>query len=164
MDSQFDKPENTPDDLLRNYPECLIINDPDLKSMPVIFGEGILTIVFWGLWFYLWLPLISALAWLFGFHILYSYIVELGGLEGFLRQLNVFCSGIVMSSAMLVLWSFYNLKRYGAYNRRNIALQTNDEALMKRFSLTEGQLNHMRRAKRVTVYFIPREALDRSSR
>jgi len=150
--------ENTPDELLNDYPECLIINDPDLKSMPVVFGEGILTIIFWGLWFYLWLPLISALAWLFGFHMLYSYIVELGGLEGFLKQLDVFCSGIVVSSAVLILWSFYNLKRYGAYNRRTIALQTNDEALMKRFSLTKDQLIHMRKAKRVTVFFVPQKS------
>jgi len=149
--------------MLDNYPDCLIINNPDLKSMPVILGERALTVVFWGLWFYLWLPLLSALAWLFGFHILYSYIVELGGLDGFLHQINMLFSGVVMSSGMLVLWSFYNLKRYGSYNRRTIALKTDDEALMKRFSLTADQLNHMRVAKRVTVFFVPRKAADRAA-
>ena len=155
VDAMENRPEGRADTLPDNYPECLIINEPDLKSMPVVFGEGVLTIVFWGLWFYLWLPLVSALAWLFGFHILYSYIVELGGLDGFLRQLDVFCSGIFVSSAMLALWSFYNLKRYGSYNRRSRALRTNDEALMRRFSLTKAQLNHMRKAKRVTIFFVP---------
>ena len=157
------KSKHRQDVLLGNYPDCLIINEPDLKSMPIIFGEGILTVLFWGLWFYLWLPLISALAWLFGFRLFYSYFVALGGFEGFIRQLNVFCSGVVLSSGMLALWSFYNLKRYGSYNRRTIALRTNDKALMRRFSLTEGQLNHMRKAKRVTVFFLARPSEESTS-
>jgi biofilm PGA synthesis protein PgaD len=144
---------NNPDDLLENYPENLIIDRPDLKSMPFLLGEQLLTLIFWGFWFYLWLPLISILAWAFGFHILYSHIVALGGFEGFLKQLHVFFGGIFFASGILALWSLYNLKRYGAYNRRTEVFTTDHEALEKFFSLSSDQLRTMHQAKRLTVSF-----------
>ncbi len=155
MDARQETITADPKDLLQDYPECLIINRPDLKSKPLILGEQILTIIFWGFWFYLWLPLISVLAWLLGFHVLYSHIVVLGGFEGFLRQLNVFCAGIVVASALLALWSFYNLKRYGELNRRTGILVTDSEALKKTFSLSDAQLHLMQQAKHASVAFAP---------
>jgi len=56
------KTDDTFDDNGQAYPECLIINKPDLKNMPLLFGEGSLTILFWGVWFYFWLPIISMVA------------------------------------------------------------------------------------------------------
>jgi biofilm PGA synthesis protein PgaD len=144
---------SSPDDLLENYPENLIINRPDLKSRPLILGEQILTLIFWGFWFYLWLPLISIFAWVFGFHILYSHIVALGGFEGFLQQLHVFFGGIFFASGILALWSFYNLKRYGTYNRRTDVLTTDHEALKKSFSLSDDQMHTMRKVKTLTASF-----------
>jgi biofilm PGA synthesis protein PgaD len=141
----------SPDGLPENYPDNLIIDRPDLKSRPLIFGEQLLTLIFWGFWFYLWLPFISVLAWAFGFHIFYSHMIALGGFAGFLKQLNVFFGGIFFASGILALWSLYNLKRYGAYSRRTAVLMTDHEALQKTFSLSGDQLDTMRRAKKVTV-------------
>jgi hypothetical protein len=91
----------SPDGLPENYPDNLIIDRPDLKSRPLIFGEQLLTLIFWGFWFYLWLPFISVLAWAFGFHIFYSHMIALGGFAGFLKQLNVFFGGIFSPRASL---------------------------------------------------------------
>jgi biofilm PGA synthesis protein PgaD len=138
-------------DLLQNYPENLIINRPDLKSKPLIFGERILTLIFWGFWFYLWLPLISVVAWLLGFRILYSHIIELGGLDEFLVQINIFSSGIFAASGILALWSFYNLKRYGAYNRRNKVYYTDLHGLASHLSIAATELKTIQQAK--TLHF-----------
>ena len=135
------------DDPLQNYPEKLIINRPDLKSMPLIFGERILTLLFWGFWFYLWLPLISVIAWLLGFQILYLHIMELGGLDEFFVQLNIFSIGIFAASGILALWSFYNLKRYGAYNRRNKVYYTDLHGLASHLSITTQDLHRIQQAK-----------------
>ncbi len=141
------KNKTTVDDPLHNYPDKLIINRPDLKSRPLLFGEGILTLLFWGFWFYLWLPLISVVAWLLGFKILYSHIIALGGLDEFLVQLNIFSIGIFSASGILALWSFYNLKRYGAYNRRNKVYTTDLHGLAAHFSLTTQELQKIQQEK-----------------
>ncbi len=138
-------------DPLQNYPDDLIINRPELKSMPLIFGEGILTLLFWGFWFYLWLPLISVVAWLLGFQVLYSHIMALGGLDEFFVQLNIFSIGIFSASGILALWSFYNLKRYGAYNRRNKIYRTDLHGLAAHLSLSTRELVKIQQAK--TIHF-----------
>ena len=141
------------ENLLRNYPDDLIINRPDLKSRPLIFGEGVLTLIFWGFWFYLWLPLISVVAWLLGFRILYSHIMALGGLDEFLVQLNIFSIGIFAASGILALWSFYNLKRYGTYNRRNKIYCTDLHGLATHLSLSTGELAEIQQAKTLIFSF-----------
>ena len=144
---------SAPDDPLLDYPDSLIINPPDLKSRALIFGEEILTIIFWGFWFYLWLPLISVIAWLFGFSLLYTHMVKLGGFDGFLDQIDTFTTGIILVSGSLALWSLYNLKRYGAYNRRNKILVTDLDKLTEDFSITAQDLNRVQQAKIVSFFF-----------
>jgi len=145
--------QNEVNELLRNYPDELIINRPDLKSRPLIFGEGVLTLIFWGFWFYLWLPLISVVAWLLGFRILYSHIMALGGLDEFLVQLNIFSIGIFAASGILALWSFYNLKRYGAYNRRNKFYYSDLHGLAAHLSLSTRELAEIQQAKTLIFSF-----------
>ena len=148
----INKPGQT-EDLLRNYPDELIINRPDLKSRPLILGEGILTLIFWGFWFYLWLPAISVIAWLLGFRFLYSQIVTLGGLDEFLVQLNIFSFGIFIASGILASWSFYNLKRYGAYNRRKKFYNSDLQGLASHLSLSVEELADIQRAKTLKFSF-----------
>ncbi len=150
---QIDEQTTADGDLLQDYPDDLIINRPDLKSRPLILGEGILTLLFWGFWFYLWLPLISVVAWLLGFRILYSHIMALGGLDEFLVQLNIFSIGIFAASGILALWSFYNLKRYGAYNRRNRIYTTDMHGLAAHLSLSTRELTEIQQAKTLIFSF-----------
>jgi len=151
--TEYREKKTVAEDLLHNYPEKLIINRPDLKSIPLIFGERVLTLLFWGFWFYLWLPLISVIAWLLGFKILYSHIMELGGLEEFFVQLNILTVGIFAASGILALWSFYNLKRYGTYNRRNKVYYTDLHGLASHLSITTQDLQRIQQAKIVYCSF-----------
>lgn len=148
---RINKQTTTGADLLRDYPDNLIINRPDLKSRPLLLGEGILTLLFWGFWFYLWLPLISVIAWLLGFQVLYSHIMALGGLDEFFVQFNILSIGIFAASGILALWSFYNLKRYGTYNRRNRIYTTDMHGLAAHLSLSAEELTKIQQAK--TLYF-----------
>ncbi len=146
-------PKRLQDDPLRDYPENLIINRPDLKTRALLIGEGILTTLFWGFWAYLWLPIISLIAWLFGFQILYIHMVELGGFDGLLHQMGTFSSGIGIFSGTLAVWSFYNLKRYGSYNRRNKTLRTNTKQMAEEFSVTYEIIDDIRKSKTVRFHF-----------
>jgi len=135
------------------YPDCLIIERPDLKSRPLLLGEGLLTLMFWGFWFYLWLPLISLLAWGFGFRIFYNQMVALGGFSGFFQQLHLFTSGVALVSGVMAIWSLYNLKRYGLYNRRNRPLQTDLDQLAAMLNMPSQQLAVIQQAKRIVFSF-----------
>jgi poly-beta-1,6-N-acetyl-D-glucosamine biosynthesis protein PgaD len=154
MKTHFEK--NT-DDIVdakgQPYPDCLIINQPDLKNMPLLFGEGILTILFWGAWFYLWLPVVSMLAWWLGFKFFYRHMVELGGFSGFIKFLNVFFSGIFLLCGALAIWSFYNLKRYGSYHRRNKTMITDMNKLAADFNVSNEKLQKTQKAKRISFSF-----------
>ncbi len=152
--------ERVQDDPLLDYPENLIISRPDLKSRALLFGEGILTVLFWGFWVYLWLPLISVIAWLLGFRILYIHMVELGGFDGFLQQLDTFSIGIGLLSGSLALWSLYNLKRYGSYNRRNKVEWTDMEKLAADFSLTTREVSEIQQAKIVSFHFDEQDVIS----
>ena len=135
------------------YPDCLIINKPNLKNMPLLFGEGVLTILFWGVWFYLWLPIISMVAWWLGFSFFYRHMVELGGFNGFIKFLNVFLSGIFLLCGALSIWSFYNLKRYGSYHRRNKTMITDMAKLATNFNISREKLQKTQTAKRISFSF-----------
>ena len=68
---------------------------------------------------------------------------------------RVFRVAVVVASALLALWSFYNLKRYGDLHRRTGILVTDPEALKKTFSLSDAQLHFMQQAKHASVAFAP---------
>jgi len=141
------------------YPDCLIIDRPDLKSMPLLQGERILTVIFWGFWFYLWLPLVSLLAWGFGFQIFYKQMIALGGFHGFIQQLSVFTSGVALVSGAIALWSLYNLKRYGSYNRRNRLLETDMAQLAASFNMPSRKLTEIQEAGRIVFSFAEDDAI-----
>jgi len=152
MAKQKNKPSAT-HDIFPDYPEELIINRPELKSRALRLGEGFVTVIFWGFWFYLWLPLVSVFAWMIGFRILYVHMIELGGFNGFLQQLHVFTSSIALLSGALACWSFYNLKRYGGLQRRNHTLLTDMEQMERDFSLTENELGAIQSAGNIVITF-----------
>jgi len=154
MKTEIDKKvEIITDENGRPYPECLIIDKPDLKSMPLLFGEGLLTVLFWGIWFYLWLPIISMLAWWFGFKLFYRHMVELGGFNGFIQFLDVFFFGVFFLCGALALWSFYNLKRYGSYNRRNHVLKTDMNKMAGYHNISIQKLQKTQFSKHVSFSF-----------
>ncbi len=162
MPIHFDKEiEPIMDTAGKPYPDCLIIDRPDLKSRPLLFGEGVLTILFWGFWFYLWLPLVSLMAWIFGFKFLYRQMIELGGFAGFIQQLNIFSSGIALVSGAIAIWSFYNYKRYGSYNRRNKLLKTNTEQLAATLNVSTKRLSEIQQAKRIVFSFTDDDSIDK---
>lgn len=143
------------------YPDCLIIDRPDLKSMPLVLGEGALTIIFWGFWFYLWLPLVSLLAWGLGFQILHKHMVALGGFDGVIEQLHVFTSGVALVSGAIALWGFYNYKRYGRYTRRNITLAPDMDKLAAGFNMPTEKLAEVQQAKHLAFSFADDDSITK---
>lgn len=96
----------------------VIIDAPSLQSLRQKYAFSAVTLVFWALWFYLWLPLVSALAWLFGVETIYQYMIVLDGYQAFLELLGWYALTVLLIGISLVGWALYNQVRFRGKERR----------------------------------------------
>jgi len=98
----------------------LIIEKPDLVPWPNRLGWGIFTAIFWIIWIYLWMPLITLALWYLGFdfynrlflHNTPSQLVELHHI--FL----LYSSVIAALGGSLLLWARAEFLRFRNVHRR----------------------------------------------
>jgi poly-beta-1,6-N-acetyl-D-glucosamine biosynthesis protein PgaD len=82
-------------------------------------AEVTATALFWGLWLYVVMPLVSLLLWLAGVQVFVEQMITLGGYEAFLEKLMTY--GLVVLAIMLTIfaWVLWNVKHYGKRNTRS---------------------------------------------
>lgn len=110
-----------------------LIDRPDLQSAQQRTLYGLLTLAFWALWFYLWLPLVALLAWALGFQQAYKYMVVLDGYQQLLRLLGIYSLIILLLGGGLVLWASYSIYRFRGIERRSAHREISSAALAKHF-------------------------------
>jgi len=94
-----------------------IIERSDLQSPRQRTLSGALTLAFWALWFYLWLPVLALLAWALGVQQAFKYMVVLGGYHEVIRLLGLYSLIILLLGGGLVLWASYNIIRFHGVER-----------------------------------------------
>jgi len=99
-----------------------LVERPDLQSRRQQVLYGALTLAFWSLWFYLWLPLLALLAWALGIQQAFKYMVVLGGYRDVLALLGIYGLVILLLGGGLVAWATYNIIRFRGIERRTAAL------------------------------------------
>lgn len=97
----------------------LIIKNPALQSTGQKVLYGTITIAFWALWFYLWLPLIMLAGWGFGLHQFFDIMVVQRGLDSLREVLVFYLITIAVMGGALILWATYNWLRFSGKERRN---------------------------------------------
>ncbi len=95
-----------------------LIERPDLQSPRQRQVYGALTLVFWALWVYLWLPLLALLAWSLGVQQAFKYMVVLGGYHEVLQVIGMYSLIVLLLGGGLVLWAAYNIVRFRGDERR----------------------------------------------
>lgn len=96
----------------------LIIEDPGLQSTGQKVLYGTLTVVFWALWIYLWLPLITLLGWSFGVVRFVDIMMVHEGLAALGKVLWIYLLVIAVLGGGLILWALYNWLRFAGKERR----------------------------------------------
>lgn len=91
----------------------LIIHHPEKQTDTQRWGLRLITAGFWMFWFYLWIPFVSLLAWIFGYHIFEYHMIELGGYRGLVDLLGDYFMIIVLLGGGLIAWAAYNIRRFG---------------------------------------------------
>ena len=133
----------------------LVIERPDLQAWRQKYGYAALTFVFWGLYLYLWQPLLSLVLWFLGLGLAYQEMLHLGGFRGLLDVL-VFYVGIICAvSAVFLGWGWINYLRFRGVDRRQAAPAVSPQELTEFFSVAPENLIQWRACKSLTLHHDP---------
>lgn len=138
--------------MTRNIPEHPeIIRRPDLQAAgPRWLFRGF-TMLAWGVWLYLFLPLLSLLLWALGVERFIRLVIE-PGTHGQLVAVLAF-AGILAGLALLVVgWSRYQGHRARTAPRRHQSAPVTDEMTAERFKVTAEMLNAIRNHRVVVLH------------
>jgi biofilm PGA synthesis protein PgaD len=118
----------------------LIIERPDLQSARQRTLYGLLTLVFWALWFYLWVPLLALLAWALGVQQAFKYMAVVGSYHQMAKVLGDYGLVILLFGGSLLLWAGYNIMRFSGVERRAAPMPVSAGEITRYFGTDQSDL------------------------
>ncbi|AUD78760.1 poly-beta-1,6-N-acetyl-D-glucosamine biosynthesis protein PgaD [Kangiella profundi] len=129
----------------------LIIDKPhSLKTHHKVTYLSV-TFIFWAIIFYLWQPLISLVAWYFGFELFYDHMIELGGYKEFANILLIYLQVIVLLGVVFLAWAKINELRFRGKSRRKLVAVVTDSDIASYFRVEERQLKECMEQKTLSL-------------
>lgn len=129
----------------------LIISKPERIKPIQKLSELTVTMLFWMIIFYLWQPLISFIAWSFGYKWYYQHMITLGGIEHVINALLDYLSVILMLGGALILWAITNKWRFKNKNKRSSINPVDSKAIAQHFNVESEDLAKMLIAPNVSL-------------
>ncbi len=129
----------------------LTIYHPEL--VPVT-KRGVLLFIFsigWLLWFYIMLPVIAALGWLFGYHRLDVFVLS-DPAQTF-QTLRIYGLIITAGGMLFIFWAVYNWLRFRNYDRRGTPIPASAQDIAQIFKLEEEAVLWARQQKIIDFSF-----------
>ncbi|MDP2248746.1 MAG: poly-beta-1,6-N-acetyl-D-glucosamine biosynthesis protein PgaD, partial [Nitrosomonadales bacterium] len=112
---------------------------------------GALTLGFWALWFYLWLPLLALLAWSLGLQQAFKYMVVLEGYQEVIQLLGLYALIILFLGGGLIVWAVYNIIRFSGVERRTDALPVTPKEIGHHFDQDPKAVANWQNQRRLCV-------------
>lgn len=97
----------------------LIIERPDLQPRSQRLVSMLLTVFFWVLWAYLWMPLLALLGWALGVTLYYEEMIMRDGHRILFEVLPWYAAAVALLGGSLVAWAMYNYYRFRGRERRS---------------------------------------------
>lgn len=129
-----------------------IIDIPSLQSLKQRFGYSVLTFLFWVLWIYLWLPLVSLFAWWVGVDLFYQEMIVKGGSQAVVQMVVWFSLVVLLSGVTFLGWAAYNLFRFRNKNRRKAIEAVKMADMAKVFNVSVKQLSKYHHTKCLVIH------------
>lgn len=129
----------------------LVIDMPGLQTIRQRYASNVITFVFWIFWFYLWLPLISLIAWVLGIDLFYESMVVMGGYDKFVERLPIYALIVAAIGALLVAWGVYNMQRFRGKERRTHVHPVDISAIAGYFIVDPAQLAEWQQARNIVI-------------
>lgn len=130
----------------------LIIQHPEWQSTGQRTLFASITLAFWALWFQLWLPLITFIAWSLGIGFVYEHMVDLAGYRGLTRLLGIYGIVILTMGGSLIGWALYNYLRFRGVERRSARAPVSAEMLASSYRLNPSDLKSWQSARRLVIH------------
>ncbi len=128
-----------------------IINTPKLQTLRLRYASALLTLIFWVIWFYLWVPLITLGGWWFQIRFFQQEMIIVDGLGAFLNVLPVFIAVIFGLTGSLGIWALYNFNRFKGVDRRKALQPVQKQQLLNFWAISETDLNIAQSNKASTI-------------
>lgn len=112
---------------------------------------GFVTLAFWGFYFYLWAPLVTAISWLLGGHLawlqLYEYKQSIDPFLVIALPIMLVCSAV-----LLIAWAEYNRFRFAGKERRNPRQDVTREEMARELGASPALAAELLSGKAVTLH------------
>lgn len=129
------------------------IDAPELLTARQRTRDTLFTALMWGVYLYLWVPLVSLFAWLLGFEFAYDVMVRSGG-AGDLGDVIVFYAIVVVIIFLTVTaWSLGNRLRYGKLHRRHEHSPVALASMARYFELEDAAVEQLRQMRSASIEF-----------
>jgi biofilm PGA synthesis protein PgaD len=129
----------------------IIINRPELQSpLQRVTTRGI-TLVFWMIWIYLWLPLISLAAWLAGIRLFREHMLDNDGYKALFSDMHEYALVIAFIAIVLIGWARYNLVRFRGEDNRKTSIHADLASQAQRFNIPPQQLRDWQETRRLVI-------------
>lgn len=129
---------------MADLPEQMYFSAPEEMTHRERARDTLITAVLWAVYLYLWVPLVSLLAWAMGFEFAYDVMVRAGGARDLLPILLEYLVVVSIIFSAFTIWSVSNRLRYRDLNRRARRAPVRDEALSDYFQIPVSQIAAMR--------------------
>ena len=138
---------------MTGLPGKLQIDAPELLSGRERVRDTVFTALMWGIYLYLWVPLVSLFAWVLGFEFAYDVMVRAGGATD-LGKIIVFYAVVVAVIFLTVTaWSLGNRWKYGGLHRRHATNPLGTAQMARYFGIDEETVERLRSAPAVSIVF-----------
>ena len=129
----------------------LIIERPELQTPTQRYGYLSVTLICWFLWLYLFVPLLSLVAWVLGATLVYQVMLQNLDTAELVALLRVYGAGIASLTGVYLLWAVTSYLRFRNVERRSFAPSTDDAALARSHHLDAAELAALRTGGRTDV-------------
>jgi biofilm PGA synthesis protein PgaD len=129
----------------------VVIDRPELQARHRRVLYSTATMAAWGLWMYLWLPLVTLVAWWLGATRFFGEIV-VPETRTMLTALATYLAIVACLGVALIGWSRYNLRRFGPRGRRQAPPVVADAAIAEHFQVSDEDLRRGREARTLVIH------------
>ncbi|MCH9027477.1 MAG: poly-beta-1,6-N-acetyl-D-glucosamine biosynthesis protein PgaD [Proteobacteria bacterium] len=113
--------------------------------------DTFLTLLMWGVYIYLWIPLITLGAWLAGFDRFYEVMINYGGFDVVMGLLDWYALMIITIAGCIVSWSGINYRRFHGKERRYSAPGTEARKISEFFGVPETEIDRIQSSRRLLI-------------
>lgn len=131
----------------------LIIERPDLQTLTQRFGSVSLTLIFWAIYLYLWLPLIGAFAWLTEGYFFYDNLIANEGYVELGNILIIYAYVVLAMNVAFFAWARVNFRRFRGTQRRSFVNPVETNQIAQRFHVPAQVVKGWHRSKSTFIYF-----------